>query len=173
MGNRILITIICFALALGLGFGLVWPKYQDYRGLKLEVEKKETELSYHQQYFKELKEIDSKLKEYQASLSKIERAFPDYFSIPAFFANSERISSQSGMILNQISGGSVQEKNGLKERHFNLSLSGDLANFESFLSTLEKTIPLIEVENFSFSSSEGEGGGETVDFSLGIKTYSY
>ena len=171
MTNRILITIICLALSLGLGLTIVRPEYQDYRDLKSEAERKKTELLYHQQYFAELKEIDSRLKEYEVSLSKIENAFPFYFSVPAFFANLQRITSQSGLILDQVSKGSVQEKEKIKEHSFSLSLSGSLTNFKNLLFALENSAKLIEVENFSFSSPEEEE--EPINFRLLIKTFSY
>lgn len=171
MKNRLIITIICFAIAIGLGLGILWPKYQEYKVLKLRVENKKTEFSYHQQYFKKLEEINSELSQYEESLSKIDSAFPVYFSVPAFFANLQRISSQSGLILNQIGESSIQEKERIKERSFNLSLSGSLANFKNFLSALENSAKLIETENFNFSSPEEEE--ESISFSVVIKTFSY
>jgi len=169
--NRTIISIICFIVALGLGIGVVWPKYQDYKVLKLGVEKKKIELSYHQQYFAELKEIDSKLSKYEVALSKIDYALPADFSLPAFFANLQRIASQSGMILNQIGEGPIQKTGAIQERSFSLSLSGSFSNFKNFLSALEKSAKLIEVENFSFTSLKS--AEESISFTVSIKTYSY
>ena len=74
MENKIIVIIVIFATVLGLGMGLVWPKYQHYKVSRLEVGKKETELVYNQQYFSRLKEIQAELIRNQESVSKIESA---------------------------------------------------------------------------------------------------
>lgn len=170
--NRIIITIICFVVGIGLGLIAVWPKYQNYRVLKFEVEQKKTEFGYHQQYFAKLKEISSKLGGYNVALSKIENALPSYFSVPEFMSNLQKLASQSGMILTNISGGKSGEKEGRKEHTFSLALSGDYSNFKNFLSILEKSAKIIEVENFSFSTALA-ARETTMSFTVNIKTYSY
>ena len=59
--NKILITIICLIVALGLGIGFVNPKYQEYKDIKKEIERKENELSVNSQYFENLRTIKERL----------------------------------------------------------------------------------------------------------------
>jgi len=169
--NKILITIICFIVALGLGIGFVGPKYQEYKNTKKEVEKKETELSVHLEYFENLKRIKEQLKEYESSFAIIDCAFPSFFSIPGFFLNMQKISSGSGIILSEIGEGSIEEKEGFKERSYSFSPTGTFSNFLNFLYTLERSAKMIEVEGFNFSfSGEIE---DPISFNMSIKTYSY
>jgi len=175
MGNKIIITILIFTIVLGVGMGLIWPKYQCYKVLKLEVGKKETELVYNQQYFSRLKEIEAQFAKNQESVSKVESALPEYFSVPAFFANLQKMSAQAGLILNQVSKSSTKDNEGVKEHSFSVSVSGTISSFENFILYLENSVKLIDVESFDFSSptEEDATGEEVLDFNLAIKTYSY
>jgi len=170
--NKILITIICLTVALGLGIGFVNPKYQEYKDIKKEIERKENELSVNSQYFENLRTIKERLKEYESSFTIIDCAFPSFFSIPGFFLNMQKISSGSGMILSQIGGGSINEKEEFKERSYSFSPRGTFSNFLNFLYALEKSAKIIEVEGFSFSFADG-GIEDPISFDISIKTYSY
>jgi len=169
--NKILITIICLIISLGLGIGFVNPKYQEYKDTKKEIAIKENEFAVHSQYFENLKAIKERLKEYESSFAIIDCAFPSFFSIPGFFLNMQKISSGSGMILSQIGEGSIKEKEGFKERSYSFSPTGTFPNFLNFLYALEKSAKIIEVEGFSFSFSGGIE--DPISFDISIKTYSY
>ncbi len=169
--NKVLITIICFIVAIGLGIGFVGPKYQEYKDIKREIERKEAEFSIHRQYYENLKMIEERLKEYESTFAVIDCAFPSFFSIPGFFLNMQKISSGSGMILSQIGEGSVEEKGEIKERSYSISPTGTFPNFLNFLYALEKSAKIIEVEGFSFSFSGGIE--DPISFNISIKTYSY
>jgi len=58
----------------------------------------------------------------------------------------------------------------IKEMNFELGLSGSYSSFKNFLSILERSSKLIEIEKISFSVGEKE---KPWDFNLGIKVYSY
>lgn len=170
--NRKIVIFICFASVIALGVLVIRPEYREYKKLKLESAQKEIEYSYHQEYFIELADIDSKLKERKSSIEKVKHAFPDDFSIPAFCANMQKMSSKNGMILENLTGGVVSKKakDRIKKRQFNIGISGTFANFYNFLSDIENSAKLIEVEKISFASPEKD---EPVSFNLTIKTYSY
>ena len=147
------------------------PSYNDYRDLTKDVGNKEIELQYYRDYSTELKEINAKLASYEEAISKVEDFLPAEFSIPVFYANMQNMSSQSGMILTGINEGGIQEKEGVKVRFYKVSVTGSYSNFKNFLSVLEKSAKLIEVEDFSFVA-ETVKEGEMGNFTIGIKTYS-
>ena len=150
------------------------PKYQEYRDLTAKINNKATELQYYRDYSVELKETAAKLESYKEAVSKIEDFLPTEFSIPVFYANIQNMSSQSGMILTNIKeSGIVLKEGGIKERFYGVSVVGSYSNFQNFLSVLQKSAKLIEVEKFSFTSEMVGGEGEGEEFTLGIKTYSY
>jgi Tfp pilus assembly protein PilO len=170
--NRIIITLVFFAAAIGTGIFLLVPRVQEYQELRAEIDRKEIELQYSQEYQLELEKISSELDLHKDALTKIGDSLPIEFSIPAFYANIQSMSSQSGMVLTSIGETGVREGGGVKERSYNISVVGSFPNFKNFLSVLEKSAKLIEIENFAFSSALVEGGGEN-KLNVGIKTFSY
>lgn len=168
-----LVVIICFLLALILGVGFLWPKLQDLREVQKNIKEKEGQLQSNKEYFSNLKEIKISLKEYQGGLSKISSALPNDPSLPSLFNFLQKASSQSGLVLKRISPftiSSSEEFPALGEIQFGLEVVGSYPSFKNFLSTLEESARLIEVENISFLSPEEN---KPFTFSLRIKVYSY
>lgn len=168
-----IIITICFLLVLILGIGLLLPRYQDLKGIQKTVEEKKAEVQYKEKYFAEIGEIKTELEKYETELSKIDSALPQNSSLPSIFNFLQEASSQSGLVLKGISPFtvfSVGKDSNLKETKFNLQLSGDYSSFKNFLSTLEKSARMIEVENISFSLPIE---GELFTFNIRVKIYSY
>lgn len=173
MQNKTITIIVLLAVGLSLIAGLVWPKFQAYRLESLKVETKETELEYQKNYVSRLKEIESQIEEYEQPFSKIESSLSDYFSSPAFFANVQRMAAQSGLVIKSLAESSAQVKEDseeLKKRTFSVSVSGNYEDFRSFISSLENSAKIIEVEKFGFSDLSEE---ESSDFDLTISTHTY
>lgn len=172
MKNLPLLIAISLFIILVLGVVLVLPKYQDLKSLQEKISQKRAELQYTQDYFSDLNKLSTELKKYSAELSKIDSALPLDPSLPSLFRFLQKTSSESGLVLKrlgQVSSNSLPERGKLKEYSLDLSLSGSYLSFKSFLSALEKTARLIEIESFSFSSLEGP----PFTFSLKIKFHSY
>ncbi len=169
---KILTISICIFFILGLGVGLIWPKYQDFKSLELEVSQKKSELKSKKEYLASLESAFQELEKHKDNLSKIESALPSDQSLPSLFDFLQRTSAQSGLILVDIGPVTVSSPKGttLKESGFNLSLSGSYSSLKNFLPVLEKSARLIEVEKISFSSAKGE---EPFSFNLLIKIHSY
>lgn len=168
-------TIIAGFLAVSLIFGTVflWPKFQDSKTLKKNIEEKKTELKLEEQYFSKLNQTNSELEKYGRELAIINSALPDTPSVPSLFNFLQKASSQSGMVLKGISPFIVSSSEmlpQLAETKFTLEVIGSYSSFKNFISTLEKSARLIEVENISFSSS---AEGELFSFNLRIKVSSY
>jgi len=93
--------------------------------------------------------------------------------LPAFYNFIQRASSQSGLVLGAISPFSVSssgEPLNVKEIGTGFSLSGSYTAFKNFLSALERSARMIEVESISLSSPV-KGG--LFNFNLSIKMHSY
>lgn len=173
MEIRFIVIAICLIVSLGLGFGIILPKHQGIKNLQFEIEKKEIELRYKEEYFSHLWEISEKLKEFEKSLAKIDSAIPQEPSLPSLFNFLEKISSQSGLLLKKVgpvSSVSLDEKPEIQEHSFSISLLGSYSAFKNFLTSLEKSARLIEVKSISFSSPKK---GTSFDFNLLIKVHSY
>lgn len=182
---RPLAIIIGFILLVALGIAVVFPKYQNLNSLQLKVKEKEAVLQFEKEYFSNISEASEKLKEYEESLSKINSALAAEPRLPALFNFLQTAASQNGLVLKKIAptlpsplkeelveeGWSPE----IRETGTNLVVAGSYSSFKNFLSTLEKTARMIELESISFSTPhllEGEGAGP-IDFNLRVKVYSY
>ena len=159
---------------------LLWPKYQNLQQLSLRVQAKEMELKSKEDYYSHLKQTSRLLEGYREGLSKINSALPRNPSLASLFDYFQKISSQTGLLLEKIgfeSGSqpiTQKEEQGLpsvKEMGLRLSLSGSYPDFKNFLSVIEKSARLFEVKNISFSVPTEEG--EPFSFEVQIKTHRY
>lgn len=175
MINKLYITAISLVLAVILGIVLLWPKYQDIQELNSAIKEKEVELQSKEDYFSQLRGISQRLTEYEEGLSKVSSAFPQDPSLPSLFNFFKETASQTGLLLEDIKMRGIKEREGgpkrIKEIHSTFTLSGLYPDFKNFLSALEKSARLIEVEKISFSSPKELR--EPFSFQVNIKTHSY
>jgi len=168
-----MIIAACFFFSLIVGVLLLWPRFQDLRTIQAAFENISEEIQYQEQYFSQLADIQNKFKDYEEKLFKIDSALPNDPSLASLFNFLQKASSQSGLILKGISplAVSYSEKNpNLRKTQFSLEVSGSYSAFKEFLSTVERSARMIEVENVSFSTPNE---GDTITFNLRIKVYSY
>lgn len=187
--TRLIIIFISLTLALAWGIGFVWPKYQDLVRLEKINEVKIAELQRKEEYLQELKKTSQELKNYQSQLAKIDLALPADPSLAATFDFIQKVSSQSGLVLTDIKPPvsqvitkeeettqplleieKITELEELKETKLSFLVVGDYSSFKNFLSVLEKSARLFEIEAISFLIPEKE---DPWKFDLKIKVYSY
>jgi len=178
-----LIILICLLILLTLGgYFLCWPKYQEFKGKKVEIETKDEEIGLKEEYLSNLEILSEKLSTYEEQLSKIDSALPEDPSVAALFNFFQKTSSENGLILTDIdvselfsSGDSAQDQESSGERiqkmSFSLSVGGSYSAFKNFLSAVYKNSRLIEIKSISFSSSEEVK--DLFDFSLNLETQFY
>lgn len=168
-----IIIIVSFLFSIILGIAVLWPKFQDLKALKTIIEEKTLEFRQQQQYFSKLEQINSELGKYERELAMISSALPETPSLPSLFNFLQKAGSQSGLVLKGISPFAVsfaETAPQLKETQFSLDVVGSYSSFKNFISVLEKSGRLIEVENIFFFSSKEEN---PLTFNLKIKIYSY
>ena len=171
--NRPIIIAICIFITLTLIFLLISPKYQTLVSFKTKIEEKKNELDYLKAYFVELGNFYKDLKGHEPELSKIESALPSDVSPSDLLYFIQTKTSQNGLVLKSASLVTITpslQRSDIKEYHFSIELSGFYPAFKNFLSTLEESGRLIEIERISFSSTKEK---EPASFGVGIKVYSY
>jgi Tfp pilus assembly protein PilO len=171
MKNYLFYITIFFLGSILLIFFLIFPNYQNLTFLKKEISEKEVEFSSQEKYFQDLQNIAQELKKHETDISKIDSALPTGLSLPELLNFIQMKASQSGLALKGVSPATIipAGEKGLNEIRVNFILIGNYSDFKNFLSILEKSARLIEIENISFSSPE-EG---PFTFNLTIKVYSY
>ncbi len=168
--NRLNIIIICFLSIIVLGAFLLYPKYQNFVVFEKQVKVKENELRSKQEYLSNLSENSEQLKKYQEKLLVIDAALPSTLSLPSLFDLLQKIASQNGLIVRDMNPSYVTDPDEIQEVRVDLRIVGLYSSFKSFISVLEKSARMIEIESFSFSTPQE---GEIFDFILTMKTYSY
>jgi len=166
-------TAICLVIVIVVAVLVLWPKFQELKTIQENVKITKAELQIKQDYVLKLDDLRVKLEENQDEIAKIKTTLPNSPSIPSLLNYLQKTSSESGLILTEISPFSVSEAKdfaNLKEATLSIKVSGSYSSFKSFLSSLEKSARLIEIENISFSSS---GTEEPPTFNLNLKTFSY
>lgn len=182
--SRVIFISLCFLFIILIGFFLIWPEYQKFSTLQLEIKAKETELGNIEEYFSKLNQLSQELKDYEGQITKLSSSLLPDSSLTAITLINfvQKASSQNGLILVKIepftitppkplttSSGASQSQTKVKEIYFDFEVSGSYSALKNFLNTLEKSAKIIEVENISFSLKEKE----IPTFKLEIKTYSY
>ena len=165
--------IICLALSIFLGVLFLLPKYQNLKNLQLQVENKETEVRYRNEYFQNLRSLAGKLEEFKEDVAKIDAALPSDPSLPAFYNFLQKTTSENGLILKNIgvfSASPMASNPSIKIISIPFGASGSYASLKNFLGAIEKSARIVEANGISFSAPQKE---ELFNFSLKIQTHSY
>ena len=172
MRNYSLYILVTAALALLLIFTLVFPKYRTLDNFKKEILIREAERQSQEEHLQELLGTLEEIEEKKESIAKIESALPRDPSLPELLNFFQKAASQSGLILEEVSPKAIRsgEEEGIRNTLVNLVLKGTYFDFKNFLSLVEKSARLIEVNNISFEYSEL---GDLLSFELSIKVHSY
>ena len=174
MNKTFAIPILLFG-ALILASYLFLPQYQEFKGVRSQVNQMQTQVLETERYFSNLGQILENLRNYEDSLEKIESALPQDPSLSSLLNFFQKKSSENGLLLKNIStvkGRRKEEKKGIlakvEETYLNLNLSGSYLSLKGFLETLEKSSRLIEVENIYIEIL----GERLPEYNLLIKVYS-
>lgn len=168
-----LIIILFFVFLLIMGAFIIWPKFGEYGRLKQNVEIREIELRYKEEYIAKLEGIKRTLEENAEQVSKIESALPDEISTPSIYKFMTEAASQSGMVLDSIS--PFNENNSainsrLKEVSFSMNLTGSYSALKEFLSIAEKSARMFDMNSVSLSNTDQEN---VYKFQLTVKAFNY
>lgn len=164
------LIIISFAVILLFLAGLIFKGYKGLSLLRGEISIKEDELQSQEEYFDKLQNISNKLQENKDLLDKIESALPSNSETPELLAFVQKSASQSNLVLGDISLGLMSSDKDIKKTKVNFLLAGDYLGLKKFISFIENSSRLIDIDSIYFSYSEE---GELFKFNLKITAYSY
>lgn len=172
---RILIIAVSLGLIMIFGILFLWPKYQDFTNLQIQLKNKENEFKNRNEYYQDLFSLSEKLKEFETEISNINSALPSDVSAAAlsFHNYLPKVASENGVILKSMGSFSVSTLSGkgnIQVISIPIEVSGSYTSLKNFLTVLEKSARIIEVTNISFSSPQEE---EFFGFQLNLQTHSY
>jgi len=175
MINKTLLIVIILFLVLSLGLLLFLPKYQTLKSSRSTIKDTQQEIKQYQDYFSKIEKTSEELKKYSDALSKIDFALPSDPSLIPVYYFLQKNSAQAGLAFKDIGvakTSAMEEKPAIQKHTFSASFSGSYFALKNFLSVLEKSARLFEVESISFSSPP-QGKEGTFIFNLTISVHSY
>lgn len=172
MSKPLVISAITALILVWSGL-FVWPKYQDFKILKVELQNKKDELSVREQYLADLELLSAKLENYPEELKRINLAVPDRPNAAHIFDWLQAASSANGLVLKHFgfsAASSLLKKPEIRATGINLELSGTYPALLSFLAEIEKSARLFELSSLIFFSPEK---GDIFPFEISLKVHSF
>lgn len=164
------IIVIIFVTAAFWAF----PVYQEYKEISAELAGKETQFQNREKYFSQLTSIEERLESFEDELVRLNTALPDDSSLPSLYNLIQRLSSESGLILRQISAvedaTEVLEDVQAKTTAVSLNLEGSYEGLKTFLSRTQTAPRLLDVVSVGFESPSSE---LSFQFTVHLNAFSY
>lgn len=174
MNRPFVITGIVVIILVIVAFWVV-PMYQDFQELSVELIEKEAELQNREDYFSEIQSLDNRLKAYEEELIKLHAALPNDSSLPSLYDLLQRLSSESGLVLRQIS--AVEDTKTVSEIAaqtiaVSLNLEGSYEGLKAFLERTQTASRLLNVTSVGFVSPP-TGLSSQFQFAIFLNAFSY
>jgi len=175
--NKFIVASILFAINAVVLFVFVIPQYHESKELEVIAKSKEesyeNQMDHRQKILAALSQIESRTE----TLSKVENALPSEFAFAPIVYFLQTKAGESDLAVNSLTFSKSTQKNAqteTEEVRFTVMVSGRYQAFKQFLSAVEKSSRLFEVENISFNSLSGQVSLlENYTFAVEIKTHAY
>jgi Tfp pilus assembly protein PilO len=198
------ILITAVALSIILLFFYIIPKYSSWQQSKAEAAQAQAQLQTLQEQSNKVSESLKNINDNQSSLSMVNLAIPDSAGIPDLYAHIEQLAKGSNLILasiqavdenaknssgqidasgfspqaqvQSVSGGKIDPPPSptLGVVDINMEVKGSVPNFNSLLSSLEKSLRFIDVQSVEISASNAQTtptSPNLLSFRVILKTY--
>jgi len=159
-------TIGNFLIGFVLLLTFALSKYQDYQIYRSELLQRQAELTSRQEYFKNLDYLQAELKKYEPELVKINSSLPADPLAPALLDFFQKTASQNGLVFKRIEFNQtflVSERPYLLKKEIAIIVDSTYTAFRKFISDIEKSSRLIQIESLSFALPEK---GDVFTFNL-------
>ena len=186
--SRLTTIIICILISVILGFFLLSPQYQKFSDARWQVKENETERDNQEEYFDYIEGLSKDLESYKEQKSVILSALPSSPDTPDLLNFLASASNKNGLNLQKIvsfSAGPAKKVtgtaagkeevpvSGVKEINIEFEVSGNYEALKNFISTLEQSARIIEIESVSLKKKMVEDESSMPSYGLKIKTHYY
>lgn len=153
--NRPFVIIGIVVITLIVGAFWAFPMYQDFQEISVELTEKEAELQNREDYFSQIQSMKDQLGAYEEELEKLNAAIPNDSSLPSLYDLVQRLSSESGLVLRQIS--AVEDTNTVSDIYaktiaVSLNLEGSYEGLKAFLNRTQTAPRMLDVTSIGFVS---------------------
>ena len=186
-----IIGIACLLCAMAATAFLLWPKIDSYSSLRIDLKKKELELRYKDEYFRNLQTLSQNIDNYSEDVKKIDTALPTEYQESiiglGYFLGQE--ARKDGLLIDKLdfkesapppqSGQEADDTAGkVAKANFEVEAKGTYTALKTFLESLYKNSRMIELDSLTFSTPLSDEdllkagisnhNGDIFDFELGL-----
>jgi len=197
MSKNILESFIIIIVSATFAMLLTWPRYQELNDQNLKVAQKKIDLETRQEYFRNLEEVAAEFKNYGPSIIKIESALPDSPNVAALANYLEASAIKEGLILKKLEYAAGDQVNPTKaftpaqenqnqgqteanQFSIDLILSGSYPAWKNFITDIEKTSRLVEIETAEIAKDNSQASpnlpndtNKALNFTVKLIAYFY
>lgn len=181
--NKPIVAMILFVICAVLIFLFVYPKFQESNTLKDTLAKRQLDYSGTAAYYAKVSDVIKIIDSKKDDLAKIDSALPSDFSVSELLYFLQKKEAEAGLVSKSISfnqGSSVDVSGEVRSITFTTNLSGSYEAFKKFLSSLDTSVRLFDVDSISlraagFSQAAGLTSAEQqlYSFDLIVETHTY
>ena len=175
MRRPLLLSIVLFIVSIAVGVFMIWPNYQQLSISQQQLAEKEARLQIKENTLVELKELRKELGMYETELEKIRVSIPEDLQLPSLYDLVQSLSSLSGLLMQSISSSteelSEETTSDLKMTGLSIRLSGSYEGLKEFLSRLNSSARVLNLQAITVVASGTEGEGLGIEAQ--IEAYSY
>lgn len=176
--SRPIFIFLIILATLFLVFFFVMPEYQTFAVLQTQLAQKTAQYNSANNYYNAITQTYNNLQTHQSDLAKIDSALPKNSDVGGLIYFLQATATSSGLqtqnlFLSTPSNSTPQTNSAstIKNIVFLMSVSGDYASLQKFITTLEQSSRLFEITSISFGSTTQPQ--KSTNFSLQIVTHSY
>ncbi|MFH1461156.1 MAG: type 4a pilus biogenesis protein PilO [Patescibacteria group bacterium] len=179
MERKNLISLISLAASLLLIFFLLSPLWNSTKILRAEISHEQKELDSLEKLLIKTEELEQTYQGLKEQADKVLLALPEQEDLSFLLVQFENLSSVNGLLLESINFGSLNKAKeevgfGFPSLNLEINLIGSYETFKNFISALDKSVRLMEIEKINLIAHQSVQEGTSLDvfeFIMGIKVY--
>ncbi|MBI2574006.1 MAG: type 4a pilus biogenesis protein PilO [Candidatus Wildermuthbacteria bacterium] len=152
--NRPSFIALLFGASFIVGMFFIMPLRDDLQFFQKELKQKNFELQTSREYIENLRLIESRLRENQEAVAKLNAAIPDEPDLPLLYDFLQKLSSISGLGLKSVDAALKKSERNPQMNVISVSMSveGPYEGIKDFLAQLKSSPRIIQLDSAGFSS---------------------
>lgn len=181
VSDKMILLFFSLLFSITIMFIFLIPQYEQTRIKEMETELIRKTLESKRDIFIKIASFDRTYKDMsETEINKMYDLLPDNNNFEEHLANIDKLAKRNGILIKNISfsehekqGGLTVNKSNLETAEISFSAESSFPNFMSFLSSLEKNIPLVNINRISITKkneSRDKSEGVIIDNNIETET---
>jgi len=166
--DRMILLLFSLSFSMIILFMFLIPQYEQMKIKEMEIELIKKTLESKREIFIKIASFNRDYRDIsETEINKMYDLLPDENNFEEHLANIDKLAKLNGILVKDISFSEHKEQLGLgfnetnfKTANASFFIKSDFSNFMSFLNSLEKSIPTVNIKKMSITKDEKRGGNE-------------